>query len=341
MPTIKDVASAAGVSIGTVSAVINGKSSVKASTRRRVNDAIRRLDYHPNTLARALYQKKQTKMLAFLVPDIANPGFSNILRSIEKEARERGYSILVGNTEGSEQYAKEHLDRLIGIRIDGVLLTLTWDLTRPEIIGSLHRNNIRVVGAASARPLPEIDCFLYDEVKGAYNATKYLYSLGHRNIAFIVPEQSAIGEKRFQGIKTAMGEMDIEFDEDILVVTPGYDETASYKATLELVSSGKQFTSVIAFNDRLAIGVLKALYEQGFDVPNDVSVMAFGDSFARITRPQLSAVAYPEEELGRQAISHLIAIIENGQFEPPQTRVLEPKLVLRESTRRLRKELLK
>jgi LacI family repressor for deo operon, udp, cdd, tsx, nupC, and nupG len=331
---IREVAKRAGVSIATVSAVLTQKRPVSPELTQRVREACRELDYYPNALARAIFSDG-SKMIAFLVPTIANPGFSKSLLGVEAVADERGYVVFVANTRGLEEKADAFLERLFELRVDGVIISLTHELVRPEFLQRLQKRGIHTVGISAARETDLIDCFLGDEESSGRDLGRYLIMLGHVKCAYIAPKGSATGERRLKGLKRAYSEAGLTIDPNLIVDSPSYDADGGAKAAQALLARAESFTAVIVFNDYLAAGVLLQFASQGLHVPRDISVATFGDNYARLTNPPLTAMHYPEEEVGRIAAEALLDRIEGRRSGPPQTKYIPIRLMIRQSTRAL------
>ncbi len=330
--TIRDVAKKAGVSVATVSAVITGKKRVSEELSTRVKRAMNELDYHPNALARALYTNR-TNSVAFLVPDIANHGFSRALHAVEQVFDERDVSVFVCNTGGDPALVARYQKRLIDMRVDGVILALTWELAWPEIVDGFKRHGVHVVGLSGGRPLDGIDCFLADEMLGGYDLGRYLVGLGHRACAFIGPSQSAVGDQRLSGLRRAFRESGGELPDALIVTTSVYTSEGGREAALRLVASGEPFTCIVAFNDLMAVGVVAALEEQGMDVPQHVSVATFGDTYASLTRPRLTTMVYDEKVAGTKAAERLFGRIKGDYESRPEQHLIRMRIAINTSTR--------
>ncbi|MGI6544701.1 MAG: LacI family DNA-binding transcriptional regulator [Limnochordia bacterium] len=331
MATIRQVAARAGVSVATVSAVITGKRRVSEELRNKVQIAMEELNYHPNALARALYANR-TYTIAYMVPSIANQGFSNALKAVETVANENGYAVFVCNTNGSPEMAAKHQKRLLEMRIDGVLLALTWELTQPEFVAEFQRHGVKVVGLSGGRPVDGISCFLGDDEQAGYDLGRYLTSLGHRRCAFIGPAESAVGNLRLAGLQRAFTSVDGAVPSELVIPMDGYDAAAGKKALYSLLSTGEGFTCIVCFNDAVAAWVLVALTEQGIAVPQRLSVATFGNVYAPITQPPLTTMVYSELDAGIKATECLLAQIA-GADDPPKTHLLRLELEVRTSTR--------
>jgi LacI family transcriptional regulator len=329
---MRQVAAKAGVSVATVSAVITGKRPVSDALREQVHRAMRELDYHPNALARSLFSGK-TKTIAFLVPAVSNPGFAKALHAVESEAYSRGYAVLVANTEGVIDRATSIARRLIEMRVDGVLVALTWELARPPLLELLLRNRVEVVGLSGGRPVPGIDCFLGDEKQAGYSLGRYLAGLGHQECAFIGPRDSAVCQLRLEGIRDGLAAFGGGIPEESVGLVDAYDHQASRECVLTLLGYGTQPSAIVAFNDLMAIGVVSALGGQGIRVPEMVSVAAFGDHYACMTSPQLTTMVYNESEAGHLSAARLLDRIDGIYHREPTACLLPLSLSIRESTR--------
>lgn len=325
-PTILDVARLARVSPATVSRVLNNSHPVSAQTRERVLQAIEALHYHPNALARGLL-KRQTAILGVLVPDVSNPYYSVILRGIEDEARLHGYSVLVCNTDRDPSRHVQYLRTLRERRADGIIVA-GGQLDR-EAVNFLRRTEMKVV--AIGRHLVAVPSVRVDNVAAASEATRYLISLGHRRIATITgPAGSLTAADRLEGYRRALAEAGIPFDPQY-VVEGSFRAEGGYEGTKHLFTLSTPPTAILAGNDRMAFGAIRALHEMGFRVPQDVSIVGFDDTLvARYTVPALTTVAIPMYDLGRKAAFLLFARLQGKRT--PMVTVLPTELRIREST---------
>lgn len=326
---MKDVAARAGVSVATVSAVINGSRPVSERLRQRVLAAIEELQYRPNHVARALSTKK-TFVIGGLVPSIANPFFPQILKSFEEVAFRHSFSVVVCNTDGNPEKVRRYQEMLLEHRVAGVFLTLTWDLARPEVIRPFLEAKIPVVGVAGARAVDGIDLIMPDDEWGSREMTAILLRLGHRRIAFIGVKESETTRRRLQGFRAACCDAGVEVCDKLIRLGTRFDEDEGYALTKRLLAEKAEFTALFAYNDVMAQGALTALAEGGIRVPEDVSVVGFDDTLARFTRPKLSSVAIPKEQMGRLAADLLLERIHGYKGEPERI-LLRPEPIVRES----------
>ena len=331
--TIRDVAQRAGVSPSTVSAYLNRTKYVSPDLAERIREAVEALDFHPSRAARALRQR--TRSLAFLVPDIANTGYVRSLRAASEVARGRGYTLLLLDTLNAARSVDEAVSQLIEMRVDGVLLALTWDLARDEVLSRLRAYEIHAVGISGAHVTPGIDCFVSNQVEAGRRLARYLLRLGHREILFIGPGGSTNARLRFAGMTEACQAAGAGTPGLAWRPTDDYGPGAGYRAVVTALGDGVPFTAVVAFNDAIADGALAALADQGLAVPEDVSFATFGNAHVEYHRPRITSVVYDEEAIGRHGAQRLIDRIEGRCDAPPAVTYFEPSLLIQASTRAL------
>jgi DNA-binding LacI/PurR family transcriptional regulator len=334
LATIKDVASHAGVSISTVSSVLNKSKPVSPDLAARINSAILELDYHPNRMAQSL-NRRHTKTLAYLTPDVSNAGFLRLFRVLMETASNRGYTVLLINTDGSPALARQALRQIIGMRVDGVFVTLSWDIVQPEVgLAQLQGRGIEAVGIAGSSPVDQFDCFLWDEGGAGAQLGRYLRRIGHRQVLCIGPAISRSAVMRWDGMRDALGTGG--FGDGILVIDSGdYTAKGGYDATQRAIAQNSSFTAVVAFNDAIATGGLAALSDQGIMIPDDVSFAAFGGLHSDFARPQITSMLFDEEQLAVRATDRLINRVEGTYNSPPKRYHLPLTLALRGSSRKL------
>lgn len=333
MATIRDVASQAGVSVATVSAVINQSCKVSDKLTARVLEAAAELNYRPNRLARAL-SKKQTHLIGCLVPTIVNPFFPQIVKSVEDIAFENNFGVFVCNSEGSSAKVSYYQRMLMETQVDGVILALSWELARPEVVAPFLDAGIPVVGLAGARRLAAIDCVVIDDIQGGFDATAHLLSLGHVKIGFIGAQHSETTRLRLAGYQKALAQSGLPFEEGYVVLGSSFSEIEAYALTKGLLTRRPEISAVFAYNDLMALGILSAVTDCGYSVPRDISVIGFDDTVA-FSLPKLSTMAIPKGEMGRIA-AHILMKRIAGKTDIPQVFEIRPQLVVRDSTARAR-----
>jgi LacI family transcriptional regulator len=323
-PTIKDVGARAGVSVATVSRVLNGKGLVREDTVRRVLDAAAALNYVPHGGARSL-STRRTSTVGVVLPDLHGEFFSETIRGIDVAARQRGYHLLVSgsHSEWSEMSAVLLAGRG---RVDG-LIVMAPEM-EAERIASWLPSGLPVVllnGRAEGTWSVAVD-----NAQGAGSMMKHLLSLGHREIGFISgPEGNSDAIERLRAWREMMRESGIAAIDELLV-EGDFSETAGYEAGYTILSRPRRPTALFAANDAMAIGALCAIREQGVRVPEDIAVVGFDDvPIARFLSPPLTTVSVEIAELGRQAFELLLEAGEPGR--EPRLEILPTHLVIRES----------
>ncbi len=337
MPTIKDVARRADVSVATVSAVINGDSDVNVSQEltEKVEQAVEELDYHPNQIARALSRKK-TNTIAYIIPSVSNQFFAQMTELVEDLASNNDYGVYICNTGSGEERVNLYKNNIISGTVDGVLVTLTWLIRQSNFIESLKKENIPVVGLAGARVIEEIDTVIIDDEAGGRLAAKYLTDKGYSKIGFVGLKQSRTTEKRLLGIKKYLEKHgDYSYDEDRVIKGTQFNREEGSKMMGKLLEKQCEIDAVIVYNDLIATGVLDKLQEEQVEVPGEIAVLGFDDSVAEYTRPKLTSMALSKKEMSYQAVQMLFERInnKNGSKEiPPRHKRVMPRLVERETT---------
>ncbi len=324
--TIRDVAKRAGVSIATVSRVLNNTAQVKDEKRLRVEEAVRALGFVPNQTARSLVQKK-TKGVGVLLPSLGGEFFSEFLHGIDEASREYGRFVLISASHGS----LEELDlALIGMRqrVDGLIIM------SPEIDGSAIRTLIpddtpTILVNGDERTVP-FDTIKFDNRRGAYLATRHLLELGHRTIAVLKGIKLAYdSQERLQGFREALLEYGIQ-PAPQLELEGHYSPQGGYEACDALLALNPAPSAIFCANDQSAIGLMGALQNAGKKIPGDISVVGFDDiPGARFTSPPLTTVRVGIRQLGILAIKRLIEI---DRESSPEHQVLPVELVIRHST---------
>jgi len=324
--TIYDIAKATGVSIATVSKVLNNTGRISEATRKKVLKAIEELGYEKSTIASAL-AGKNTYTIGFLLPDINNPFFAEVARGAEDAAFERGYSVLICSTDHREEKERSYLKTLRHKRMDG--LVIATGTTPRETLEELMDEGVRIVLMSREIPGALIGSVMVDNHLGGQLAAEHLLSLGHRKIGMIM-EPLSIGSAHdiFRGFQKAVEGTDAEL---FVSEETGFGIEAGARLAGEMLTR-HEVTALFAANDELAVGVLQACRERGIRVPEDLSVVGFDNTIlSRIVTPALTTVAQPIYELGRRTVHLLMDGIEN-ESQPKNREVLEPRLIVREST---------
>lgn len=326
--TIEDVARAAGVSIATVSRVINDvPHRVGAVTRRRVLRAVRDLDFRPNALARSLHRGR-TRTIGLILPDISNPYYAEITRGIEATGRSHGYALFICNTDRQPEAMAHHIQLCREHRVDGVIVAGGGTWGRAHLAGLAAHGMAAVLIGRHGVQLPGVRV---DNVKGAYLAGQHLIRAGHRRIAIIAgPAASTTGADRLAGYRRALR------DHDILLparfVREGDLRPASgARAALALLRRRPRPTAILAANDQMAIGAMGAAQGVGLAVPGDVSVVGFDNiELASHVTPPLTTMALPLARIGAAAMEIMLRQLAEPKHAEEVWFV--PELVVRNSS---------
>lgn len=327
--TIKDIARRAGVSVATVSYVVNKTRYVSPELETRVRHAIEELGYSPNAVARSLRQKN-TRMIGLIVPDSSNPFFAEIAKGIEDAGYEQGYSVILCNSNAQIERELVYLDLLRSKRVDGIIFIATS--MRIDHIHSFVQAGIPAVVFYRDNPGLDIDTFRIDNFQAGYVATRYLIELGHREIACIQPASAKTPSgQRVEGFKKAMQESGLVW-EDALMPRGDNRVGGGKDAASALVESGRSFTAIFSTNDAMAVGAMRVLRNLGYEIPQTVSIVGVDDIIlASYIEPPLTTVAQPKYEAGCQAVEFLIQRIDGGYDQGPRDIMLGINLVERES----------
>ena len=328
--TLDMVALEAGVSPSTVSRILNGTAIVSIAKKKSVDDAIAKLGFVPNPIARGLAGGR-TMSIGVITQAIDSPFYGAALRGIEETFEPAGYSSLFVSGHWNAATEKRCLETLRSRFVDGVIV-LTGRL--PNEVLSKFAQIMPIVVTGRNMKAPRLFSLNFDNRLGGQIATQHLIQLGHRQIAFIAgSREHPDSVERFSGYKAALAAAHIAFDPELVV--PGeYHEVSGLLAVERLLDSHKQFTAIFAANDQMAIGASLGLQRRSLRVPDDVSLVGFDDLPASMYGiPPLSTIHQPAYELGQIAASAMLQLLSGRQ---PDVSVPAPQLVVRESSRRLR-----
>lgn len=330
MATIKDVARQAGVSVTTVSHVVNRTRHVSAEGRNRVEAAIRDLGYVPSAIARSL-KSNHTRTLGMLIPNSSNPYFAEVVHSVENHCFGAGYNLILCNTHDDAHRQASYLQVLAERRVDGLIVVSTGqDATLARQLEGL---SIPTVLVDREIEVPEQPCDLVETAHrdGGLLATRHLLWLGHRRIACIGgPRGLAPSEQRIVGWRDALAEAGI--DASGLLWHGDFSSQGGYEAMQAVLSSPQPPSAAFVGNDLMAIGALCAAHERGLRVPENLSIVGFDDiALAAFTSPPLTTVAQPKRQIGVAAVDMLLERIDNARQARRQV-LLQPELRLRAST---------
>ncbi len=339
--TIVQIAKESGVSISTVSRVMNGTAPVSEATRARVKAVIEKYAYTPNSFARGLINR-QSMTLGIIMPDISNPYFSSMFSEIEKAAYEVHYSVFLCNTafraataETTTQRELDSFQMMLDKHVDGVLIAGGQaDLMQvtPEYKAALQRLSSLVPVVVLGGRVPGVDCLFLQRERGQgiFSAVNYLASLGHRHIAFVGGEADVdITEARLTAYIDALSALNLPYDPELIALSDYY-ASDGFRAMEKLLATKAEFTALLAMNDNVAFGAFRALADAGLSVPRDVSVISCDQFFtADYFVPRLTSVDQHNERFGRFIVNALLGVIHGVKENILLTH--QPELIIRES----------
>lgn len=328
-PKIKDIAQRLGVSPATVSRALSGTGLVAEPTLSRVREAARALNYRPNVSARNLRTRRSMAVL-MVVRDIGNPFYLEVLKGVEKAAREAGYSVLMGNTENDPGRESEYFDMLRDGHADGMILMTGKLPPRPD--GEAVPPDLPVVVALEKIEGSGFPHVVIDNEAAARDAVRHLLDLGHRRIAHIAgPMPEVMSVLRRDGWRAAMAEAE-------LAVPDGYEQRGDYLLRTAQALCGvlcdlpQPPTAIFCANDEMAFGAIHELRRRGRDVPGDVSVVGFDDIYlSEAFFPPLTTVSQPRAEIGHAAMSMLLDVMADART-PRGPLVMPTELKIRGTT---------
>ena len=333
MSTIRDVARRAGVAPITVSRVINNSGYVSVRTRQRVEKAIAELNYVPNALAQGLRFNK-TNVIALVLSDVTNPFWTTVARGTEDASSEENYSVILCNTDEDVAKHDKYAQLLLRRQVDGFLLVPVSNTV--DTIRFIQRQGVSLVILDRQLPGVSVDIVRADSEGGAYELTRYLTGLGHRRIAILSgPEVVSTSTQRVAGYKRALRDAHLKVDPELVSFGKFYQDSG-HERTMKLLALSRPPTAIFAGNNFIAIGVMKALYESGLRIPEDMSVVGFDDlPPGLLVQPFLTVAAQPAYEMGYRATKLLLERIANSGEPSYQEIVLPTQLVIRQSCRSL------
>lgn len=332
MSTLKEVAKKAGVSITTVSRVINRSSKVNSETRERVKKAMTLLEYQPNRVAQRLRASNgRSKLLGLIIPDIQNQFYSNIVRGIEDVTYGNDYAVILCNSDENPNKERFYLEVLKSESVDGIILPPI--LQFGEEIENIIDSGIPIVCVDRKLMRKKVDTVVIGNEAGGYDAVSHLIELGHKKIAILTSSlQFSSFDERQKGYERALKESGIEIDKRLIKEgDPRSSETAK-ALTAELLKLENRPTAIFATNNLMTLGVLEALNQYNLKIPKDISVIGFDDMpWSKAITPPLTVVKQPAYEMGRKAADLFFKRVADPTRKPLEV-VLDPQLIIREST---------
>lgn len=329
--TIRDVARLASVSVATVSGVMNNKGVARPEVQKRVEEAMKALDYHPDRMARSL-KTGLSKVIGMVVPDLKNQFFVDLMCGVEEVARGQGFSVIFSNSNKDQVIEKENLSMLYSQRVAGAVVCSTdaytaYDSAMTRRFPMVFVDRLPVAGFKGR-------AVTVDSRRAAWMATRHLIDLGHEDIAIIAGRMDLSGGfQRAEGFRQAMQESRLPI-RDGYFQTGDFSVASGYTCTLDLLSMKERPTAIFSSNNNMTMGLMQALTERNVSSPADISVLSYDDfPWAAYFHPKLTAVAQPGLEMGSRAAKMLLEAIQSpDETNEEQMVVLDAELIVREST---------
>ncbi|MCK0470299.1 LacI family DNA-binding transcriptional regulator [Halalkalibacter sp. APA_J-10(15)] len=332
MATIEDVAKLAGLSRSTVSRVINNHPYVTEKKRQLVYDAMRQLEYHPNSSAQRLRTQK-TNTIAVLVPRLTNPFFPLLVEGLEEVAVENGFQLLICQTQANEEKELSFLHMLTTKQVDGLIFTSIeneWSTVEP------YMQSGPMVLCNEYKSEANVSIVRLDQVKGSYLGTQYLIDKGHKAIAYCGATNSELGRDREKGFIQALAEAGLSLKKEWY-----FDNLYSIDCgkrvlrTILAMDSNERPTAVFTGSDEVAAGIMKEARQKGLSIPKDIAVIGFDDQpIAELLEPSLTTIRQPTKDMGRRTMEVMLSMLANEQMKHPYERKiveLPIELIKRES----------
>lgn len=326
--SLKDVATAAGVSVTTVSRMLNGSLQLPPDTKLRIDNAIAELNYEPNPHARRL-SRGRSDTVGLVVPDIANPFFATLVAAVEEEADKRGLALSLHATLNRTGREISYLTALARNHVDGLLFVTNHPDTG-ELVSLINRAG-KVVIVDEDVPNATVPKLFSDNEQGGYLAGRHLAEYGHRNVVFIGgPGEMISARRRAKGLERALAETGEPFE--IIRYEGTYTVEYGREAARRFLDEGRPATAIFASSDEIAIGLIEVLHARGVAIPRDVSVIGFDDiGPLHLFSPPLTAIRQPVRSLGERALALLLET--DWQQRPPfmSEELLPVEIVVRDS----------
>ncbi len=335
---IKELAALLNISPTTVSRVLNGKADdyrISPATTKKVLDAAREFNYHPNRIARGLRLEK-TETIGLIVPDIANPFFAHVAKTIEFEARRNGYSIILCDSLDDIETESELLKLLAGRKVDGIILAPVG--TGTGHISEFLKREIPSVVIDRYLPGLDIPSVSTDNYTGAYLATEHFIAAGHSRIACIQGINGiSVNTDRVDGYRDALKNHNLTVDNS-MIAGDDFGEKNGYDQTVRLLGSECRPTAILALSNLISLGVMRALSEAGLKIPDDMSLVSFDDQpYSAFLASPMTTVEQMKEEIAREAVQILLENINSGRSAGKVNKKIMPELIIRNSVKNMRK----
>ena len=335
MANMKDLAKAAGVSLATISRVFNNSEQVTAKTKAHVLKVAKELNFRPNKMAAAL-RKGRNSSIGVIVPDINREVFSAAIKSMEEVFSQRGYNIIICQTQESYEKEKKVIENLKQLRVSGIIISISKETKKITHLSSLKAEGIPIIFFDRSLELGIVNSVVINNYNGAYQATNHLIEQGCRHIIHLAGrEEVTIFRERRRGFEAALEDNAVTISENtILPFDDGH--TRGVSLLKKLLSSEEKPDGILANGDIAALVAIRVINEMNIKIPDEIAIIGFGDSnFCEYLKPSLSSVNQRNEDVGKLAASILLdEIVEKNQFQLASHQMLPPILKIRQSSLR-------
>jgi LacI family transcriptional regulator len=330
--TLKQIAAVANKTVSTVSMALSDHPHISPVTKAEVQKIAKSMGYTPNLIARKLSSRKK-RTIGLVVPKVAHPFFSEAIEAIYDEAHQRGYDIFMMVSSEDAALEEQHIKTLLGLQVDGFLISVTEKTTDPSPFESILSKNKKLV--FFDRIIERLCCssVVCDDEQGCYNLVSFALDKGYTKIGYIAGYSSIyIGRERRRGFERALKDRNIPLNPD-WIVEGGFDQSDGYAGMMKLYRSGPLPQLICTVSFAAALGVLSAVRELGLSIPKDIDVISFGDSnYNSNIKPSLTAIHLNAQEIGKKAVDLLINQLSNAKL-PSQKIIVPTHLVLNDTGR--------
>lgn len=330
--TIKDIARILGISPSTVSRALKDHPDINSDTKKAVNELAGKLKYQPNAVALSL-KNSRSNTIGIIIPEIVHYFFSSVISGIEDVASQKGYTVIICQSNESFDREVANAKALLSHRVDGILISISKETQTFDHFVNLQEGGIPLVFFDRVAPGINADQVIIDDVEAAYRATRHLIEAGCKRIAhFAGPQNLLIGQHRLQGYLDAHKEAGLPVDQSLIIEADTYEKARNTVG--RLIDTGAIFDGIFAVNDMTAIGAMQTIQKRGYNVPQQIAVVGFSDGYlSGITDPHLSSVDQHGYEMGTTAAEMLFHRILSSEGEYiPEVKTLNADLIVRGSS---------
>lgn len=333
--TIKDIARILGISPSTVSRALKDHPDINTDTKKAVNELADKLKYQPNAVALSL-KNSRSNSIGVIIPEIVHYFFSSVISGIEDVASQRGFTVII--CQSNESYLREvaNARTLLSHRVDGILVSISKETHSFDHFENLQDGGIPLVFFDRIASEVKADQIIIDDIDASYNATRHLIETGCKRIAhFAGPQGLIIGRDRLQGYINALTEAGLPIDNRLIIEADTFEKARN--AVVKMLDAGNVPDGIFAVNDMTAIGAMQTILKRGYKIPGDISIVGFSDGYlSGITDPNLSSVDQHGYEMGTTAAEMLFHRILSSEEEyVPEVKVLKADLIVRGSSEKV------